>query len=203
MVQKVLQDDRGAPQLFQLRLRYLSICIQVMSSKPDSHIYVKTFGCGQLRSKVSEQSIEPLIRTKDEKKTLLLSETKKQWQPLTQKAYFLVPTILASGALIGILQVYLERSNRDTGILFAPRINDLPLSQTFCYLYLPTIVALVLSFVWTWIDLDIKRLEPFVQLSRLGGALGKDSVLLHYPFDFVAFVPFAAMRKRYIIYPAL
>ncbi|KAH0271234.1 hypothetical protein KCU91_g7522, partial [Aureobasidium melanogenum] len=168
-----------------------------MSSKPDSHIYVKTFGCGQLRSKVSEQSIEPLIWTKDEKKTLLLSETKKQWQPLTQKSYFLVSTILASGALIGILQVYLERSNRDTGILFAPRINDLPLSQTFCYLYLPTIVALVLSFVWTWIDLDIKRLEPFVQLSRLGGALGKDSVLLHYPFDFVAFVPFAAMRKRH------
>lgn len=174
-----------------------------MSSIPDPSIYLKTFGDSQLRPKVSEQSIELLIRTKDEQRTLIPSKTKKHWQPLTQKAYFLVPTILASGALIAILQVYLERSNRDTGILFASRINNLPLSQTFCYLYLPTIVALVLSFVWTWIDLDIKRLEPFVQLSRLGGALGKNSVLLHYPFDFVAFVPFAAVKRRYIIHPAL
>ncbi|THZ88201.1 hypothetical protein D6C84_01122 [Aureobasidium pullulans] len=118
------------------------------------------------------------------------------WKPLTQKAFFLVPTILASGALIAVLQVYLERSNKDDGIMFAPKIDELPLNQTFYYLYLPTIVSLVLSFVWTWIDLDIKRLEPFVQLSRPNGALGKNSVLLHYPFDFVAFVPFAAVRRR-------
>jgi hypothetical protein len=83
-----------------------------------------------------------------------------------------------------------------------PKIDDLPLRQTFCYLYLPTIVSLILSFVWTWIDLDIKRLEPFVQLSHPDGALGRDSVLLHYPFDFVAFVPFAAIRRRYNSWPS-
>lgn len=154
----------------------------------------------QLRSTISEQSIELSVWTDDDSQALISPTTKKHWTPLTQKAYFLVPTILASGALIAILQVYLERSNRDTGILFAPKINELPLSQTFSYLYLPTIIALLLSFVWTWIDLDIKRLEPFVQLSRPQGALGKDSVLLHYPFDFVAFVPFVAVRNRYIIH---
>ncbi|KAH0314041.1 hypothetical protein KCU71_g6731, partial [Aureobasidium melanogenum] len=159
--------------------------------------YNKAFVGGQLQTKISEQSFELSIRTEDDRKALISSTAKKHWQPLTQKAYFLVPTVLASGALIAILQVFLERSNRDTGILFAPRIKDLPLNQAFCYLYLPTIVALVLSFVWTWIDLDIKRLEPFVQLSHPGGSLGKNSVLLHYPFDFVAFVPFAAVRRRH------
>lgn len=159
----------------------------------------KTHDGKQLRSRVSEQSIELSGLTEDDNQALISSTTKRHWKPLTQKAYFLVPTILASGALIAILQVYLERSNRDTGILFASKINDLPLSQTFSYLYLPTIVALLLSFVWTWIDLDIKRLEPFVQLSRPEGALGKDSVFLHYPFDFVAFVPFVAAQKRYFV----
>lgn len=153
----------------------------------------------QLRSKISEQSIELSIWTDDGGQALISSTTKKHWTPLTQKAYFLVPTILASGALIAILQVYLERSNRDAGILFAAKIESLPLSQTFSYLYLPTIVSLVLSFIWAWIDLDIKRLQPYVQLSRQHGAIGNDSILLHYPFDFVAFVPLAAIRRKYVL----
>lgn len=170
-----------------------------MLSIPSSDSFNKAHDGRQLRSTVSEQSIELSIWNEDDKKALVSPKSNKSWKPLTQKAFFLVPTILASGALIAVLQVYLERSNQDAGIMFAPRIEELPLNQTFCYLYLPTIVSLVLSFVWTWIDLDIKRLEPFVQLSRPNGALGKDSVLLHYPFDFVAFVPFAAVRRRYSI----
>ncbi|KAI4749437.1 hypothetical protein E4T50_00276 [Aureobasidium sp. EXF-12298] len=146
---------------------------------------------------VFERPSQLSIRTEDDKQTLVSSSTKKHWKPLTQQVCFLVPTILASGALIAILQVYLERSNRDTGILFASRIDSLPLAQTFSYLYMPTIVSLILSFIWTWIDLDVKRLQPYVQLSRKHGALGKDSILLHYPFDFVAFVPFAAIRRKH------
>lgn len=154
----------------------------------------------RLLSKVSEQSFEPSVCSEVDNKTLVSPPTKKHWKPLTQKASFLVPTIMASVALIAVLQVYLERSNRDTGILFASKIDDLPLKQTFSYLYLPTIVSLVLSLIWTWIDLDIKRLQPYVQLSRQHGALGKDSILLHYPFDFVAFVPFVAIRRKYVVY---
>jgi hypothetical protein len=171
-----------------------------MLSTPSLDDSLRAHGGEQLRSKVSEQSLEPSIWTEVDKQTLIPSSTKKQWKPLTQKACFLLPTILASGALIAVLQVYLERSNRDTGILFASRIDSLPLAQTFSYLYMPTIVSLILSFIWTWIDLDIKRLQPYVQLSRRHGALGNDSILLHYPFDFVAFVPFAAIRRKYVVY---
>lgn len=150
----------------------------------------------QLRAKVSEQSIQPSIWTEDDEKALISPSNKKHWKPLTQKAYFLVPTILASGALIAVLHIYLERSNRDTGILFAPKINELPLNQRFPYLYLPTVVSLVLSFAWAWLDLDVRRLQPFIELSKEQGARGGDSLLLHYPFDFVAFVPFTAARRR-------
>ncbi|KAI5243243.1 hypothetical protein E4T43_04239 [Aureobasidium subglaciale] len=155
----------------------------------------------QLRSTVSEQSIEPSVWTDDDRKELV-SPTKvsKPWKPVTQKAYFLVPIILASGALIAVLQVYLTRSNWDSGIPFAQRISDLPLKDIFSYLYMSTVVSLVLSLVWTWIDLDVRRLQPYVQLSKRDGALGKDPVLLHYPFDFVAFVPFTAIRRKHVIF---
>jgi hypothetical protein len=79
--------------------------------------------------------------------------------------------------------------------MFAPRVNDVPLRQSFVYLYLPTIIAVIFSILIVWIDNDARIFEPCRQMSRSGGVSGKDSLLLHYPFDFVLFVPFAACRR--------
>ncbi|CAD0098131.1 unnamed protein product, partial [Aureobasidium mustum] len=83
------------------------------------------------------------------------------------------------------------------GVIFAPSINDLPLSRTFGYLYAPTIIAVVYGLLWSWIDLDIKRMEPYYQLCNTRGALAEDSLLLQYPFDFVALIPFQAARRKH------
>jgi hypothetical protein len=88
------------------------------------------------------------------------------------------------------------KSQKDGGVIFAPNINDLPLRRSFVYLYLPTIIAVTFSIYIVWIDIDAKRIEPYRQLRRSEGALGKDSLLLHYPFDFLPFVPFVAFKKR-------
>lgn len=98
--------------------------------------------------------------------------------------------------MIAVLQVFLTRSQRDGGVLFAPVIGELPFRQQFLYLYLPTVIAVVFSIYWAWIDLETKRMEPYYQLSKGDGALGKDSVLLHYPFDFIPLVPIKAAKKR-------
>jgi hypothetical protein len=168
-----------------------------MLSIPDLNDSTKAHGGNYLRPKVSEQSIELSTWSEDDKQALVLSPATKPWKPLTHRAHFLIPTILASGALVAVLQIYLERSNRDTGILFASRISDLPLDQRFPYLHLPTIVSLVLSFACAWLDLDVKRLQSFIESSKERGARGSDSLLLHYPFDFVAFVPLTAAKRRY------
>jgi hypothetical protein len=81
-------------------------------------------------------------------------------------------------------------------VIFAPVINDLPLRTTFLYLYFPTIVAVIFSIYWAWIDLETKRMEPYYQLSKENGALGKDSLLLHYPFSFIPLAPLKAFRDR-------
>lgn len=118
------------------------------------------------------------------------------WKPPTLRSPVLILTILVCWTLIAILQVFLVRSRHDGGVLFAPEISDLPLPQQFLYMYLPTVIAVLFSIYWAWIDLETKRMEPYYQLSKEGGALGKDSLLLHYPFDFVPLVPIKAAKDR-------
>ncbi|KAI9874731.1 MAG: hypothetical protein M1830_009346 [Pleopsidium flavum] len=86
------------------------------------------------------------------------------WKPASLKPIVLVPTILITIAIVIILGLLLWKTRRDGGILFAQKIDDLPAGYSFAYLYLPTIVAVMYSILWSWIDLDVKRLEPFFQL---------------------------------------
>ncbi|KAF2455493.1 hypothetical protein BDY21DRAFT_66539 [Lineolata rhizophorae] len=119
------------------------------------------------------------------------------WKPFSLRAPVLAAVIIVSIALIIILQLILQESQSNQGIIFASDINYLPLSRSFSYLYFPTILAVLYSILWSWVDLDTKRLEPYHQLSKPNGALGKDSLLLHYPFDFIASVPIKAVRNRH------
>jgi hypothetical protein len=119
----------------------------------------------------------------------------KPWKLPALRSPILIVTIILCWAIIAILQVFLAQSQRDGGVIFAARIVELPLRQRFSYLYLPTIIAVVFSIYWAWIDLETKRMEPYYQLSKKDGALGKDSLLLAYPFDFMPLVPIKAAKE--------
>ena len=69
----------------------------------------------------------------------------------------------------------------------------------FCYRYLPQMVIVLYGIAWAAVDLDVKRLEPYFQLSNPGGASASDSILLRYPFDFLALVPIIAAKRRFVI----
>lgn len=120
----------------------------------------------------------------------------KIWHPPALRAPVLVFTIAICWTLIAVLEYLLWESQRDNGLIFAPVINDLPLGATFLYLYFPTIVAVIFSIYWAWIDLETKRMEPYYQLSKPNGALGKDSLLLQYPFSFIPLAPIRAFRDK-------
>lgn len=123
----------------------------------------------------------------------------QRWRPLSLRTPFLSLVIAVTVALIIALEILLELNARHSGVLFAPDINNLAIGHTFAYLYLPTLVAVLYSLLWNWIDLDIRRLEPYHQMSKENGALAKDSLLLHYPFDFVAAVPLKSFKRRYVV----
>jgi hypothetical protein len=98
--------------------------------------------------------------------------------------------------MIAVLEYYLFTSRKAGGVIFAEHVDDLPLSQSFVYLYLPTVLAVLFSILWVWIDIDAKRYQPYHLLSREDGALGRESLLMTYSSDFLPFVPFYALRNR-------
>jgi C4-dicarboxylate transporter len=118
------------------------------------------------------------------------------WYPPGLRWWSLTAALLCCWTFVAIIQYYLHQSQTQGGILFAAKINDLPLHHSFWHLYLPTIIAVIFSIFIVWIDHDAKRYEPYRHLSRSDGALAKNSILLHYPFDFAPIVPIVAAKRR-------
>lgn len=119
------------------------------------------------------------------------------WKPETMQAPVLLALTLASLLLAALLEILAQKSASEGALSIVPSADAIPGVVSFAYLYLPTIVAVLYSLAWNWVDLDVKRMQPWLALSRDEGATGRDSLFLDYPVDFVAFVPFKAARKRH------
>ena len=125
-----------------------------------------------------------------------MSVHKHGWKPETMRTPVLFTLIAVSILLAVLIEILAQQSQRAGGLSLVKDSDSLPNVTTFAYLYVPTIVAVLYSLSWNWVDLDVKRMQPWLQLSRSGGATGKDSLFLDYPFDFVAFVPFKAAKRK-------
>lgn len=121
---------------------------------------------------------------------------RKPWVPWTLQVVGLVPTALFTALLILALALLQWQSARHGGLLFAKLSDDFLPRETFLYRYLPTVLIVFYGIVWSWIDLDAKRLEPWFQLAKRNGALAASSLLLKYPLQFLPVVPVQAARKR-------
>ena len=109
---------------------------------------------------------------------------------------YLLSTVISLLGWIGALEYLSQLSLRNGGIVLAASTEQFSSAATFLSTYLPTLLSITLSIAWSWVDLDTKLLEPYFQMSKPGGATAADSILLHYPFDFVAVVPVKAFRRR-------
>lgn len=105
--------------------------------------------------------------------------------------------------LVISIESLLQISNRNFGLVFG-HVDDesggadlLSNANKFGFRYFPTLISVIYGLLWTWIDHDIKRLEPYYQLSKPGGALARDSLLLNYPYSLVATVPITAFRRKH------
>jgi hypothetical protein len=120
------------------------------------------------------------------------------WKPSTLETPFHLFTIGLSLFFVAIIEALIRMSDQNGALLFAdPNTGKLPSYTLFCFEYLPTILGVLHNLLWTTVDSDIKRIEPFFQLSVPGGVDAKSSLLLDYSFQFGAFVPYMAIRKRH------
>ncbi len=120
------------------------------------------------------------------------------WKPFTLRNFGLGSLLAFTVLLLVVVEAFRQISRRNGGILFADGLDNLSGAQTFAYLYLPTIIAVIYSIAWAWVDLDVKRIEPYFQLSKAEGPIASSSMLLSYSHDFPPFVPIKATRRKYL-----
>jgi len=104
--------------------------------------------------------------------------------------------MLSTIFIIVLLALLQWQNARNGALFFAPTNGAFSNTQNFLTRYLPTVIIVLYGLSWNWIDLDVKRLEPWYQISRSEGAKGKDSLLLQYPAEFLPLVPFRAAKRR-------
>lgn len=118
------------------------------------------------------------------------------WRPWSLSPWVLLSFLLINIGLVALLEALSGVSRHRGAIAFVNPDRGFGSGMVFAYLYLPTVIAILLSNAWSWVDLDVKRLEPYFQMSKHEGATVQDSIHLHYPFEFIAFAPLRALKRR-------
>jgi hypothetical protein len=122
------------------------------------------------------------------------------WKPISMsRPYILALTALALG-LAGFQEYLYQKSNtlkqQESGILAFNKVANISTWDFFAWKYLPTMITIIYAVLFSIMDFDIRRLEPFYQLSQPGGAKAGASLNLENLTMFQYFVPFKALRLR-------
>ncbi|KAM0505683.1 hypothetical protein ACHAP8_001915 [Fusarium lateritium] len=154
----------------------------------------------------AHKSLPPLPRQKTKTRTVAgvkeVSEEEestrtKGWKPLSLSTPILLAVIALTILLAVAVETLAQRSASQGGLALSPSLEHMPEYAKFGYLYVPTIIAVLYSMIWSWIDLDVKRMQPWFEMSKHDGATAENSLFLDYQYDFVALVPFKAAKQKH------
>lgn len=95
-----------------------------------------------------------------------------------------------------LCQLSMRREAKHDGILSFSHVADVPIWSFFCWKYLPTLIFVIYGVLWQIMDFEIKRLEPYYQLSRPMGSTAAESLNLDHLSLWSYLVPFKAFRLR-------
>ncbi|KAE8350306.1 hypothetical protein BDV28DRAFT_43166 [Aspergillus coremiiformis] len=116
------------------------------------------------------------------------------WRPFTLRPIYL--TFLA--CLMFLMALILEGMRRYTnwygGLVFMETTEEVSDLQSFAYNYLPIIVALILLTLWSLVDFDVLRLEPYFQLARPEG-VPASVLFINYNFGQTFITPFLSAKR--------
>jgi hypothetical protein len=122
------------------------------------------------------------------------------WRPFTMHWMYIALLVVVALVFAGVQEYLCQKSIRlkkeNLGLLTFKRPQDLSLTAYFVWQYMPTIVLLAYGIMWMVVDFEVKRLEPFYQLSKKSGATARDSLNLDYITFLSYFVPLKALRSK-------
>ncbi|KAF9444645.1 hypothetical protein P691DRAFT_836023 [Macrolepiota fuliginosa MF-IS2] len=122
-----------------------------------------------------------------------------KWLPLPLRPWFWIPlvVVLALGA-IG-LEVALHFSKTNQGWPSSGDVGNTETALHYVYTLPPVIVAAVIVAMWAWTDIEIKKMQPYVDLVH-GDSPPHRSLLLDYTRHNNFFVwTRAAANKHYLV----
>ncbi|PLB47379.1 hypothetical protein P170DRAFT_240030 [Aspergillus steynii IBT 23096] len=123
---------------------------------------------------------------------------KEGWRPFALRPLYL--TLIAAAMLLMFVTIETLRRYTDQygGLVLMQATDEVSSVQSFAYNYVPIIVALILVILWSFIDFDVLRLEPYFQLSRPEGAPA--SVLfINYNFGQTVITPLTSAKRGHWI----
>lgn len=124
------------------------------------------------------------------------------WRPFTMGLPWLtVLVVIALG--LAALQEYLcqlstskARADPPSGLAQFVKADDLSVAEFFTWKYAPIIAFVFYGILWQMSDFEVKRLEPYYQLSRKTGATAGESLNMDYLTFTSWLVPLRALRHR-------
>ncbi|KAK5954052.1 hypothetical protein OHC33_004623 [Knufia fluminis] len=122
------------------------------------------------------------------------------WKPFSMRPLWIIMlTIIAfglAGFQEGLCQMSISRQKQEppTALLAFDTVDDVSTWWFFVWKYLPTMITIGYSVLFSIMDFDIRRLEPYYQLSQPQGARASASLNLDHLTMFQYFVPFNAAR---------
>ncbi|KAF8067656.1 hypothetical protein FPV67DRAFT_1581278 [Lyophyllum atratum] len=121
------------------------------------------------------------------------------WVPWPLRPWFWIPFILVlAGGAVG-LEVALHFSNKNQGWPTKRDVGSETSILHYVYTLPPVAVAAILVALWTWTDIEIKKMQPYVDLVH-GDSPPHRSLLLDYTRtnNFVVWTN-AAYNKHYLV----
>ncbi|PWY63730.1 hypothetical protein BO83DRAFT_150530 [Aspergillus eucalypticola CBS 122712] len=118
------------------------------------------------------------------------------WLPRTLRRRYLIPLACLMFFMLLVTEFLRQLGNNEGSLSLFTSTNQLTDTRKFAYIYVPTILSMIIAVLWSLVEYDALRLEPYFQLSRPQGAPA-DVLLLNYEFGHYTTAPFFAMRNRH------
>ncbi|KAF8518276.1 hypothetical protein BU17DRAFT_66517 [Hysterangium stoloniferum] len=122
----------------------------------------------------------------------------RPWSPVTLRLWFAAS--LLSFMLLGAagLEVALHFSQKDNGWKVSSAASATNGILHYVYTLPPVAVAMIVISLWAWTDVDIKRMQPYIDLAY-GNAPAQRSLLLDYSNKHPIIVSFYAYRHSHFV----
>ncbi|KAF1830765.1 hypothetical protein BDW02DRAFT_85781 [Decorospora gaudefroyi] len=134
------------------------------------------------------------------------------WRPVTMSPWWIAMLVLIALTLAGLqeylCQLSLENVRKDPekgGLRKFTKVGELSVTEYFTWQYAPIMFFVFYGILWQMSDFEVKRLEPFYQLSKKTGATAGESLNMDYLTFMSWLVPLRALRHKQfaVIYSSL